>query len=132
MKGHKAEHHKGRHHKALGGPESGDAKEGTREYEQDLKDNPEKRNNAPKITGAAEEKKHGGRAKRKRGGHVHHETHEHMKHAEHLGKVKGTEAHQHSGRRPRKAGGKACADSHPLSSAHAGTLPPHHKDADID
>ncbi len=127
MKGHKM--HAGRKHRASGG----DAVTGKREYEEDLRDNPESRDNAHEIDKEAEERKSGGRAKRKRGGIVHHEAGKHMGHAKHVGNVAGKEAVHHAGRKPRKAGGRASgSDCSPLSSAHKGVLPPHHKDADID
>ena len=128
MKGHK--HHESRKHRADGGPARDDARKGTREWEEDQKDKPEARDNAHEIEGEAEaegeadadERKRGGRAKRKRGGHVKKE----------VGHVEGHEAHKHAGRKPRRAGGRAGSDKSPLSSAHHGVLPPHHKDAKID
>jgi hypothetical protein len=64
MSGHK-EH--GRHHRATGGEN---------EAEMDLKSKPETRTNAKNIDGEAEERKRGGRAERKHGGHVeHHRAH---------------------------------------------------------
>lgn len=107
MKGHK-HHRKG---KAEGGKAEAGSK-GDDTWEEDVKDKPEARTNAAKIDSEAEERKHGGRAKRKHGGMVHH-----------LGKVHGKKPHQHAGRKQRKAGGRAGSDSHPLSSAHRGTHP---------
>lgn len=107
----KGKHHKGRHHKAMGGKMES-ASKGDDTWEEDEKDKPEARTNAAKIDSEAEERKHGGRAKRKHGGMVHH-----------LGKVHGKKPHQHAGRKPRKAGGRAGSDSHPLSSAHRGMHP---------
>ena len=130
MKGHKEHHH--RKHHAEGGPASGDAHKGDKDYEMDEKSNPQSRDNAHEIDKEAEAKKHGGRAKRKRGGHVHHEHGKHLAHAKHVGHVEGEEGHKHAGRKPRKSGGRAGSDLSPLSSAHKGTLPPHHKDARID
>ena len=130
MKGHKEHHH--RKHHAEGGPASGDAYKGDRDYEQDLKDNPAARDNAHEIDKEAEEKNRGGRTKRKRGGHVHHEHGKHLAHAKHVGHVEGHKGHEHAGRKPRKSGGRAGSDHSPLSSAHKGNLPPHHKDARID
>lgn len=148
MKGHKAHHHaKAAKHHAKGGEvhylkgvrhcraEGGEVespKEGDREYEEDLSHNPEARDNAHEIEGEAEERKHGGRAKRKRGGHVHHEHGKHLGHAKHVGHVEGKAMHHHAGRKPRKSGGRSGSNMNPLSSAHAGVLPPHHKDAEID
>jgi hypothetical protein len=90
---------KGRKNRASGGGMDSPSM-GTREYEQDMREAPESRVNAPKITKAAEERKRGGKA---------------------VGKVAGMAAKMHMGRKPRKAGGRVGADSSPLSSAHSGT-----------
>lgn len=90
---------KGRKHRNTGG---------LNEAEMDLKDKPTKRVNAPSIEDAAEERKCGGRAKRKRGGHV-------------VDMPKGEEARSHAGRKPRKSGGSC--DSSPFSSARKGETP---------
>jgi hypothetical protein len=112
MKGHKEHHH--RKHKAEGG-----ANTGVKEWEEDLKEKPTDYTAKNHVAEEAEEKKHGGRAKRKRGGHVHHEHKSNLKYAKHLGHIEG-EAHKtHAGRRPRKAGGRAGSNFSPLSSAHA-------------
>jgi hypothetical protein len=125
MKGHKAHHHRKEGGKVQETPESGH-----REYEMDLKDAPESRDNAHKIDKEAEERKAGGRAKRKHGGSVtHHEKGKHLGHAKHVGPVMGAGAMHHAGRKPRAAGG---SNMNPLSSAHKGTLPPHQKEAKID
>jgi len=100
MKGHKG--HKGRHHKATGG---------VNEAEMDLKMKPEARTNAAKIDSEAEERKHGGRAKKK-----HHSMMVHGEHAKH-----------HAGRKPRKSGGRATSDANPFTSARHGTPPKDHK-----
>lgn len=98
---------------------------------------PERRVNAPKIFGAAEEKKKGGRAKRKHGGIAkHHESGEDMKHAKHVGKVHG-EPKFHAGKAGRATGGRAGkagggSNFSPLSSAHGGTPPRDHKVSEID
>jgi hypothetical protein len=84
---------------------------GVREYEQDMREAPESRVNAPKITKAAEERKRGGKA---------------------VGKVAGMAAKMHMGRKPRKAGGRVGADSSPLSSAHSGTPAKGRHAVDID
>ena len=86
---------------------------GTDEAEEDVKDKPERRNNAPKIEGAAEEMKKGGRAKRKSGGKTE------------VGKIEGGKAAMHAGRKPRKSGGRA--DSSPFTSAKSGTNAPGRK-----
>lgn len=130
MKGHTSHHrthskHAVHHHHYARG---GSAEHGVKEWEQDLRENPESRVNAPKITHEAEAKKHGGRAKRKHGGHVmghtHHEHGKHLAHAKHVGPVHGHKAAHHAGRKPRKAGG---SDMSPLSSAHRVSEPRGHK-----
>ena len=88
-----------RKHRASGGRMDSPAV-GTKEYEQDLASKPERRVNAPKIMGAAEERKRGGKA---------------------MGKIHGAAAKAHAGRKPRKSGGRAGSNMNPLSSAHAGT-----------
>ena len=131
MKGHKAHHAHGgkahhhehpraahkkggkvRHHHAAGGSEH--PMEGDWDHDE-----------APKevyagagshVVKEAEEKKRGGRAKRKHGGHVHH-----------MGKVHGEHAKHRADRPKRKSGGRAGADRNPLSSAHAGKEPAGHK-----
>ncbi len=79
---------------------------GSNEAEEDVKDKPERRNNAPKIEDAAEEMKKGGRAKRKSGGKTE------------VGHIEGKKEHMHAGRKPRKSGGRA--DSNPFTSAKTG------------
>lgn len=129
MKGHKK-------HKAEGGAAKG-SEEGFGKPRDDWK---EEENSKPKNYGSetnvskeSEEKKRGGRAKRKHGGgiHKHHEKGEHMKHAKHIGHVDGKAKH-HAGRAPRKSGGRAGSNFSPLSSAHAGSSPKGHKTVDID
>lgn len=80
----------------------------------------------------AEEKKKGGRAKRKEGGVVHHEKMENMKHAKHVGKVHGEKARANGGRAPRKSGGRTGSDSMPYSSARHGTDAPGRKEMSED
>ena len=125
MKGHKANHHR------KGRAEGGMA-EGTREYEEDLKSKTPDRVNDPEINKEADERKHGGRAKRKRGGMVHHEAGKHLGHAKHVGMVHGEMGAHHAGRKPRKAGGRAGSDQAPFSSARKGEEPRGHRDNDID
>lgn len=84
---------------------------GVREYEQDT--NPVSRVHAPKITGAAEQRKRGGRAKKM------------------VGNIAGMSA-SHAGRAPRKSGGRTGSNMNPLSSAHKGTPPRGHKGVEID
>lgn len=94
---------KGRkHHKATGG---------ANEAEEDVKDKPEERDNAKKIYAEAEEKKHGGRAR---------------KHRMHGGKIHGEHAKHHAGRKPRKGGGRTGSDTSPFTSARHGKNPPGH------
>jgi hypothetical protein len=75
---------------------------GVNEAAKDLSDKPARRNNADKIFSEAEERKHGGRAKRKHGG-----------------MAEGAEAKMHAGRKARKSGGSC--EASPFSSARAGT-----------
>lgn len=89
---------KGRKHRETGG---------ANEAEADVKDKPEARTDAKKIDGEAEELKHGGRAKRARGGKM-------------VGKVEGERHEMHAGRKPRKSGGRAGSDSQPFTSARKG------------
>jgi hypothetical protein len=112
MKGHKAHHHMG-HLKAYkkGGSVESD-KRGDEDALHDLEDEPEDRVNAEEIAKEASERKSGGRAKRKTGGHI-----------KHVGDVKGEMAKEHGGRKPRKSGGKATSDVNPFTSAKHGTTP---------
>lgn len=105
----KARHRK---HKAAGGGMDSPAA-GDREFEQDLKTKNQRYTYQSKVNDEAEERKHGGRAKK----HVA----MHGKHAAH-----------HAGRKPRKSGGRTGSDMSPLSSAHAGQHPKAHKDVEID
>jgi len=98
---------KGRKHKAGGG------EAGVREYDQDLASKPERRVNASKIEGAAEERKRGGRTKK-------------------MVAVPGEMGSAHAGRKPRKSGGRAGSDSSPFSSARAGTPAKGRHAVDID
>jgi len=84
---------KGRKYRADGGVNSA---------ARDLNENPDRRNNADRIFNAAEERKHGGRTKRKHGG-----------------MAEGMEAKMHAGRKARKSGGSC--EASPFSSARAGT-----------
>lgn len=96
-----------RHHRATGG---------VNEAEMDLDTYPEERTNARNIDHEAEERRHGGRTKRKHGGHVHghvthksHAHHGHMHHSPHGHHEDGfgPEHHgfHHKKRRHRRAGG---------------------------
>jgi hypothetical protein len=81
---------------------------GVNEAEDDVKDKPESRTNAKEIDSEAEERKSGGRAKRKHGGKL-------------VGKVEGEKSHMHAGRKPRKAGGRTSgSDGNPFTSARKG------------
>lgn len=103
---------KGRTKRANGGDVES-PKSGSREWEQDLADKPEARTNAKKIDAEAEEKKRGGRAKKK------------------TVKMEGKKE-MRADRKPRKSGGRAGSDKNPLSSAHAGMEPKGHKSESID
>ena len=113
---------KGRKHRETGGRDL--AKE-------DVDDRPEERTNAKNIDREAEERKKGGRAKRKSGGIVHHEKMGELAHAKHVGKVHGEVKH-HAGRKPRKNGGRTGADQQPFSSARKGELAPGRKEMDLE
>ena len=81
---------------------------GVNEAEEDEKTKPEARTNAKEIDEEAEERKKGGRAKRKHGGKM-------------IGKVEGEKAMHHAGRKPRKAGGRTSgSDGNPFTSARKG------------
>ena len=132
MKGHKAHHH--RH------PRAEHAKGGTVKHVESPMEGDWAHDEAPSevyagkgsnVEKEAKQKKHGGRAKRKHGGHVKHVLHHHDGHVKHVGAVHGKVKH-HAGRKPRKAGGRAGSDMNPLSSAHAGKHPAAHKDVEID
>ena len=106
---------------------------------QDLKSKTHDRVSDPEIDKEADERKHGGRAKRKRGGEVKHEReerkhggrtkrkhgghvmHHHSGHVKHVGAVHGAAAKHHAGRKARKAGGGV--EASPFSAALKGTLP---------
>lgn len=91
---------------------------GVDDASKDLSMKPERRNNADKIFGDAEERKHGGRTKRRAGHKMeHHEKKE-------GGKVHGEHEKHHAGRKPRKSGGRTGSNMNPLSSAHSGTPAP--------
>ena len=118
MKGHK--HHR-KHHEAGG----------VADWKKDEHTKPE-RYDESRVEGEAEGKKHGGRAKRKRGGHVHHEHGKELGHAKHLGHIHGEHGKHHAGRKPRKSGGRTGSNMKPLSSAHSGMEPKGHKSVEID
>ncbi len=116
MKGHKG--HRG--HKAAGG-KMDSPPEGSKEWEEDLKDKPMSYTAKDKVGPEAEERKHGGRAKRKHGGMV-----------KHLGKVHGRKPHVHAGKKPRASGGRTGSNYMPLSSAHKGIEPKAHHSEEVD
>lgn len=99
---------KGRKHHAGGGNTGGD-----NEAEKEVKDAPADRSAPNNIAKEAEERKHGGRTKRKHGGKIH------------MGKVEGEHSKMHAGRKPRKSGG---SNMNPLSSAANGKLAPGRKE----
>ena len=99
MKGHKEYHHR-----------KGRSTGGVNEAAEDLKDKPEARTNAANIDREAEERKRGGRAKRKDGG-----------------KAEGEMMKMRADRKPRKSGGRTGADKNPFSSARHGSEPKGHK-----
>lgn len=117
---------------------------GVNEAAEDLKSKNERYTYQSHVNDEAEERKHGGRAKRKRGGHVMHEgygpeheatsgrakrkhgghvKHVHMGHVKHVGAIHGEHGAHHAGRKPRKSGGRATSDANPFTSARHGTPP---------
>jgi hypothetical protein len=80
---------------------------GANEAEEDLETKPEPRTNAKNIDEEAEEKKKGGRVKKRHGGKM-------------VGKVDGEKPMHHAGRKPRKSGGRATSDANPFTSARSG------------
>ena len=86
---------KGRKHKATGG---------VNEAAEDLGSKNMRYTYQSKVNDEAEERKHGGRAKKK-----------------HVGKMHGEAAKHHAGRKPRKSGGRATSDANPFTSARHGT-----------
>jgi hypothetical protein len=91
---------KGRKHRGTGGEN---------DAEKDVKDAPPDRSSPNNIQKEADEKKHGGRAKRKHGGKTEM-------------KVKGEMGKGHAGRKPRKSGGKA--EPNPFTAARSGKHAP--------
>lgn len=89
---------------------------GVNDESEDLKDKPERYNKAPKIEDAAEERKAGGRTKRKRGGMT-----------KDCGEVSGEKEMMRADRKPRKNGGRTGSDQSPFSSARKGEDPKGHK-----
>lgn len=87
---------------------------GKAEFEEDLKSKPNRRDNAPKIENAAEERKRGGKVKKD------------------CGDVEGGKSMPNFGRKPRKSGGRTGSDKSPFSSARHGTMPSGHKPKAID
>jgi len=143
MKHHSHEEHHGAPHGVKPGHREHRETGGVNEAEEDLREKPEARTNARKIDDSAEERKHGGEAKRKRerklGGKVREHKVDHegklmrpkrkaggMAEKKHV-EMHGEEAKHHAGRKPRKSGGKTGADSHPFSSARKGTPAPGRK-----
>ncbi len=114
-----------REHRATGG---------VNEAEEDLKHKNETRTNAKEIDKEAEERKRGGRAKRKRGGvasvkegfgpehegTVRSARKRGGKAGKEVGHMFGEDASQHAGRKPRKRGGGVGSDTSPFTSARHG------------
>lgn len=105
--------HKKNHHKRASGGKMESPMEGDREWEEDLKDKPMDYTAKSKVAGEAEERKRGGRAKKK------------------SVKMEGMAKH-HAGRKPRKSGGRTGSDHNPMSSAKSGEGPRDHKVVEID
>lgn len=90
---------KGRKSRATGGVD---------EAEEDVNEKVPDRSSPNNIQKEADERKKGGRAKRKHGGKM-------------IGKVEGEKAAHHAGRKPRKAGGRTSgSDGNPFTSARKG------------
>ena len=80
------------------------------------------------VEKGAEERKHGGKVKRAKGGGVHHHgmvEHKHKGKVEHVhksrkhgGKIEGEKAKERMDRPRRASGGRTGSDKSPLSSAH--------------
>jgi hypothetical protein len=134
MKAHSRKHH----------AKGGEAEHGVVEKDEAVKD-VYAGGNSP-TEKEAQERKHGGRAKRKHGGNIahlnamhkeHHHEHPkaehrakrkrggHVMHAEHA--VKGEHAKHRADRKARKSGGEVGANMHPFSTAHKGIEPAKHK-----
>lgn len=109
MKGHKGSHH--RKHREEGGV-----------VDRDDAPSMVYAGKGSNVENEADEKKHGGRAKRKHGGHV-------MKH---MGKVEGAKEKMRMDRKPRKSGGRTGADKSPFSSARHGEDAVGHKSEEVD
>ena len=92
---------KGRKNRATGG---------LNQAKEDLASKPTRYDNAPNVENAAEERKRGGRAKRKDGG-----------------PVSGAATPVNAGRKARKSGGRAGCEGSPFSAARHGTPPSGHK-----
>ena len=122
MKGHKA-------HKKSGGVAETDP---PGKFDKDESPKEVYAGKGSKVESEADERKHGGRAKRKHGGIVHHEKMEHMKHAKHIGKVHGEASRPRGDRMPRKSGGRAGCEASPFSAAMKGMEPKGHKSAESD
>lgn len=99
---------------------------GVNEAAKDLKTKSEARTNAKIIDDSAEERKAGGRAKRKSGGGCKEgfgpEEQTTLRKARKEGGLVPGEAKHHAGRAARKSGG-SCSDSNPFTSARKGTPP---------
>jgi hypothetical protein len=112
MKGHKAHHH---HHPRAEHKKGGKVEKHEGTWAADEAPKEVYAGAGSDVVKEAEEKKRGGRTKRKHGGHVHH-----------MGKVHGEHAKHRADRPKRKHGGKAGSNMNPLSSAHKGMEPSDH------
>lgn len=92
----------------------GETETGDREWEQDEKKKNMRYTYESNVNDEAEERKHGGRAKK------------------HVGKTQGASAKHNAGRKARKSGGRTGSNMNPLSSAHAGTQAKGRHTVDID
>lgn len=101
--------------KRASGGEVESPKTGEDDYKEDLAKKNQRYTYESKVNDEAEERKRGGKVKKKN-----------------VGKVKG-EAKPNAGRMPRKSGGRAGgSNASPFSSARAGTPPKGHKTTAID
>lgn len=108
---------KGKHnrkHKASGG-EMDSPKEGTKSWEEDKAPSEVYAGKGSNVEKEADERKRGGRAKRKFGGKIH-----------------GGAPAVHAGRAMRKSGGRTGSNFSPFSSAKKGTGPRDHRTTEVD
>jgi hypothetical protein len=103
MKGHKGHHHGHKHHRDEGG-RVGLKAAGNPDVFKEAEE---------KTSGNTEERKHGGKVKKKHLGHAEGKMAKHRRDRAHGGKA-------HHGHHHRAKGGRVGADKSPLSSAHHG------------